>query len=81
MNKWLIDEWHKFYKLSSVWMAAAAFGLQEAVQYWPQFPDDLKAYFPHFLVKLLAWSSFPAIIIARIVRQKSLEKCHEPADS
>lgn len=72
MNKWLIDEWHKVMRFASVWAVGFSAVLQAAVQYWPQFPDDLKQYIPHIVVKALAWSSFPAIILARLVRQNSL---------
>ena len=74
MKKWLIYEWQSFMKFATTWAVIVAAGLQEAVQEWPNFPDDLKQYLPHILVKILAWSSFPAIVLARIIRQKSIGK-------
>jgi hypothetical protein len=71
---WLIAEWKQFMKLASTWAVLGAAGLQAAVQYWPDFPDDLKQYLPHVLIKALAWSSFPAIVLARIIKQNSLGK-------
>jgi hypothetical protein len=72
IHDWLVSEWKQVLKFASTWAVLGSAGLQAAVQYWPEFPDDLKQYIPHIIVRALAWSSFPAIVIARMIRQNSL---------
>ena len=62
------------HKLWSTWAIVASMALNEAVGYWPMFPDDLKQFLPHVAVKWFARISFPAIIVLRIIKQQSLNK-------
>ena len=57
----LIDQWQCFYKLMTVWIAAAMIAVSTAYEYLPVFQQ----YLPEGWVRWMAG----ALILARIIRQ------------
>lgn len=81
----LIEEKRHFFKFTSVWLTSLGTTLAAIFEAWPDsatqawlfLPEDLKAVFPLWTPKALAFSIIFAGIASRLVKQPKLSKSNE----
>jgi cyanate permease len=82
----LVPEWRSWWRMSSTWFQAAAAAFfsyltavpDAAIQLWSVLPEDLRQAFPPGYVKWFGVALIAIGIVARLVRQPSLNERRGP---